>query len=89
MHKYLLALTAAAFSVAVAASAQQLPAFTAQDYARAERFMAYNTQPLVDGTAGEPHWLTNDRFWYRALTAQGSGFILVDPARKKIGRAHV
>jgi len=82
MHKYLLAPTAAAFSVAVAASAQQLPAFTAQDYARAERFMAYNTQPLVDGTAGEPHWLTNDRFWYRALTAQGSGFILVDPARK-------
>ena len=82
MHKYLLAFIAAAVAMATAAPAQQLPALTADDYARAERFLSYNTQPLVDGAAGEPHWLANDRFWYQVLTAQGSEFILVDPARK-------
>ncbi|MCR5889233.1 S9 family peptidase [Hymenobacter sp. J193] len=81
MRKYLLAFTAAAFCVSVA-SAQQRPALTAQDYARAERFLSYNTQALVDGSAGQPNWLDNDRFWYRVLTARGSEFILVDPARK-------
>ncbi|UOG73611.1 S9 family peptidase [Hymenobacter tibetensis] len=82
MPKYLLALTATAFFISVATLAQQLPALTTQDYARAERFMGYNTQPLVDGSAGQPHWLANDRFWYRVLTAQGAEFVLVDPARK-------
>jgi Tol biopolymer transport system component len=82
MPTYLLAFTAAALVTSVAASAQQLPALTAQDYARAERFMIYNTQPLVDGSVGEPHWLANDRFWYQVSTAQGSEFILVDPTRK-------
>ncbi|MFD1467004.1 DPP IV N-terminal domain-containing protein [Hymenobacter caeli] len=81
MHKQLLALTGAVF-FAAAASAQPQPALTAQDYARAERFLGHNTQPLVDGTAGEPHWLAYDRFWYRVSTAQGGAFVLVDPARK-------
>ncbi|RZK17634.1 MAG: S9 family peptidase, partial [Hymenobacter sp.] len=44
--------------------------------------MGYNTQPLVDGTTSPPAWLAGDRFWYRVLNAQGSEFILVDPARK-------
>ena len=83
MHKYVPALlTAATFFVSAAASAQQLPARTAEDYARAERFLSYNTQALVDHSAGQPNWLAGDRFWYRTLTAQGSEFILVDPARK-------
>ena len=51
------------------------------DYARAERMLGYNTQPLVDGTMGEVHWLKNDRFWYRVLTARGSEFVLVDATR--------
>ncbi|MBH8568974.1 DPP IV N-terminal domain-containing protein [Microvirga sp. STS02] len=83
MPKYVPALlTAATFFVSAAASAQQLPALTAEDYARAERFLSYNTQALVDHSAGQPNWLAGDRFWYRTLTAQGSEFILVDPARK-------
>ncbi|RYY08264.1 MAG: S9 family peptidase, partial [Cytophagaceae bacterium] len=65
-----------------AAVAQQRPALTAQDYARAEQFMGYHTQALVDGAAGQPHWLANDRFWYRVLTAKGSEYVLVDPVRK-------
>ncbi|WP_241502127.1 S9 family peptidase [Hymenobacter glacialis] len=71
-----------AFSLPEVATAQQLPALTAQDYARAERFMGYNTQALVDRSMGRPNWLANDRFWYRVMTAQGSEFMLVDPARK-------
>ena len=82
MYKYLSGISAAAFLVSAAATAQQLPARTAQDYARAEQFMGYNTQALMDHSAGPPNWLSNDRFWYRAMTAQGSEFILVDPARK-------
>ena len=77
----LLLLTAAYF-VSAATLAQQRPAVTAQDYGRAERFMSYNVQPLVDHEMGPPHWLDNDRFWYRTLTAQGGEYVFVDPARR-------
>jgi dipeptidyl aminopeptidase/acylaminoacyl peptidase len=82
MPKYLLSFAAASFFVSAVAEAQQLPARTAQDYAQAERFLSYNTQALIDHSAGSANWLAGDRFWYRVLTAQGSEFILVDPARK-------
>jgi dipeptidyl aminopeptidase/acylaminoacyl peptidase len=82
VHTSLLALTIASLCVSAAVSAQQLPPLTAQDYARAERFIGYNTLPLIDRTMGTPTWLAGDRFWYRVLTPQGSEFILVDPTRK-------
>ncbi|OWP64245.1 hypothetical protein CDA63_04190 [Hymenobacter amundsenii] len=81
MHKYAVAFVAATL-VVTAATAQQRPALTASDYAKAEQFLSYNTQPLVDGSAGPPNWLANDRFWYRVFTARGAEFVLVDPARK-------
>ncbi|RYU77771.1 S9 family peptidase [Hymenobacter persicinus] len=81
MYKYLLVLSAAAWLAPAPAPAQQRPVLTAQDYARAERFLSSGTQALVDGSAGQPHWLANDRFWYRVLTARGSEYVLVDPAR--------
>ena len=81
MHKYAVAFVAATLAV-TAATAQQRPALTASDYAKAEQFLSYNTQPLIDGSAGPPNWLANDRFWYRVLTARGTEFVLVDPARK-------
>ncbi|GGF25927.1 S9 family peptidase [Hymenobacter cavernae] len=87
MHKYLLALSAAALFLSEVALAQQQPALTTQDYARAERFMIYKTQPLVDHSIDQINWLTNDRFWYRTSTAQGSEFILIDPALKTRGPA--
>jgi dipeptidyl aminopeptidase/acylaminoacyl peptidase len=55
--------------------------FTAADYARAERFMAYNTTPLVYRAGVRPNWMENDRFWYRVTTAEGAEFVLVDPSR--------
>ena len=55
---------------------------TTADYARAEKFMGYNVNPLVLHTMGRPNWLPDERFWYRTTTAEGSAFILFDPARK-------
>ena len=55
---------------------------TADDYARAERFLAPNVIPLVTGTTGPPNWLEDGRFWYRATTQAGTEFVLVDPARR-------
>ncbi|MBT9393641.1 S9 family peptidase [Hymenobacter sp. NST-14] len=81
MQNYVLTLAAAVLLAPAGAAAQARPALTAPDYARAERFLGYNTQPLVDGSAGPPNWLANDRFWYRVLTARGSEIVLVDPAR--------
>src|SRR4051812_106663 len=55
-------------------------ALTVDDYARAERFMGYNTNPLVLHTAGRATWLPDNTFWYRTTTEKGSETILVDAA---------
>ncbi len=77
-----LSLTAAvvpALALAQAAAPRQL---TVDDYAKAERFLAANTTPLVSGMAGRPTWLADGRFWYRATTSDGAQFLLVNPARR-------
>ena len=55
--------------------------FTADDYARAEKFMPYNVNPLVLDGAVRPNWLPDGRFWYRNATADGFEFVLVNPSR--------
>src|SRR5262245_61535882 len=79
--KYALAL---ALSITVTVVGQERPeaprVLTAADYARAERFMTYNTTPLVFRSGVRPTWLPDDRFWYRVTTERGSEAILVDPA---------
>ena len=62
-------------------AAQQPRQLTAEDYARAEQFLGANASELVSGLAGQPTWLEDGRFWYRATTAGGAGFVMVDPAR--------
>ncbi|MCU1285865.1 MAG: peptidase dipeptidylpeptidase domain protein [Acidobacteriales bacterium] len=57
-------------------------ALTSADYAAAEKFMGYNTNPLVTGTV-RANWLPDNRFWYRNTTASGSDFVLFDPAKGK------
>ncbi len=61
--------------------------FTAADYARAEKFMGYNTNPLVYHSGVRPTWLADERFWYRNVTAEGSEFVLFDPAKGTRGPA--
>jgi dipeptidyl aminopeptidase/acylaminoacyl peptidase len=60
---------------------------TADDYARAERFLGYNTTPLVFGAGIRPTALPDGRFWYRVATPDGFEFILVDPAHRSRARA--
>ena len=67
--------TALAFCTSVLA--QQNPAalsLTNADYARAEKFMGYNTTPLVFGAAGRPGWMADGRFWYRVTRENGPEF---------------
>jgi dipeptidyl aminopeptidase/acylaminoacyl peptidase len=65
----------------LSARAQQGPAVTTKDYERAESFLSYGTEPLIDNNSVSPDWLPDGRFWYRNLTATGSEFILVNPAK--------
>src|SRR5262245_51952845 len=72
-----------ALAITVTVVGQQRPetprALTAADYARAERFMTYNTTPLVLRSGVRATWLPDDRFWYRVTTERGSEAVLVDP----------
>jgi hypothetical protein len=78
MHRIILALLLG-LVMNLAAFSQQ-PSLTADDYARAEKFLGYNTNPLVLHSGVRPTWLPDDRFWYRITTERGSEFILVNPA---------
>jgi dipeptidyl aminopeptidase/acylaminoacyl peptidase len=55
-------------------------AVTSAEYAQAEKFMGYNTTPLVLRAGVHPNWLPNGRFWYRMTTEKGSEAILIDAA---------
>jgi Tol biopolymer transport system component/dienelactone hydrolase len=63
-------------------AAQQPRQLTADDYARAERFLTANTVPLVRGMSSPPEWLDDGRFWYRVTNLGGADVIMVDPARR-------
>jgi dienelactone hydrolase len=67
------------------------PVLTSADYAQAERFMTYNTAPLVFRSGVRPAWLAGDRFWYRVTTPEGAEFVLVDPVtgRREAAFDHV
>src|SRR5438876_11719050 len=54
---------------------------TPADYTRAEKWMPYNTNPLVFRAGVRPTWVADERFWYRITTPEGSEFLLVDAAK--------
>jgi dienelactone hydrolase len=67
---------------AIAQQSSQTPGtITAADYARAEKWMGYNTNPLVYRAGVRPVWQDSDRFWYRVTTAEGTEFVMVDSAK--------
>ncbi len=57
--------------------AQQAPAVTAADYARAVRYLPGAFTSLADGLI-RPAWLPSDRLWFRTSSATGAEFVLVD-----------
>jgi dipeptidyl aminopeptidase/acylaminoacyl peptidase len=65
----------------VAQQGDTRPRLTAEDYQRAERWMNYNTTPLVFRATVRANWLPDDRFWYRNTIPGGAEFVLIDPAR--------
>jgi dipeptidyl-peptidase-4 len=76
---YIVLSTAAAVTI----QAQQPRQYTAEDYATAEKFMAYNMNPLAYQGAVRAEWLNDGRFWYRAADDTGITYMLVDPATGK------
>jgi dipeptidyl aminopeptidase/acylaminoacyl peptidase len=75
-------LSLAVLAAPAIALAQQPGRATADDYARAAKFLSYNVNPLVAGVNVRPSWLPDGRLWYRNTTPGGSSeVILIDPAR--------
>jgi dipeptidyl aminopeptidase/acylaminoacyl peptidase len=82
------------FHVVLVASATAIPTLsqvvfgqesrklTADDYARAEKFLGTTTVPLVTGLGFRPTFLPDGRLWYRTTAVNGSAFIIVDPAKR-------
>ena len=72
------------FTTSIVSAAQQptsTRALTADDYAQAEKFLTYETTPLVYHTV-RPTWVTDDSFWYRDTSAVGTQFLLFDTAKQ-------
>ncbi len=57
-------------------------ALTAEDYARAERYLGATTSSLVYGVTVRPTWFSDGRLWYRNTTPAGSEFVLANPTRR-------
>lgn len=60
---------------------------TKGDYARAEKFMSYNVNPLVYHGVAHATWLDDGRFWYRDNGPDGTTYMLADPGKKTKGPA--
>ncbi|HUG40180.1 MAG TPA: DPP IV N-terminal domain-containing protein, partial [Longimicrobiales bacterium] len=83
----LLLLAGLAAAMPLAGQEPYAPArLTADDYARAERFLAPGVGPLVTGVVTSPRWLDDGRVWYRVSTDDGSRIVVADPARQRVDR---
>jgi dipeptidyl-peptidase 4 len=69
---------------ALYSNAQHPDSLTAKDYARAESFLRYGTQPYIDNGEVNPIWTSGDNFWYKNLNAKGSEIIVVDAVKGTI-----
>ncbi|HLI75407.1 MAG TPA: DPP IV N-terminal domain-containing protein [Acidobacteriaceae bacterium] len=67
------------------ASAQQT--YTAQDYAKAERWLNYNTEPLIKHTVTGIAYLPDGRVFYREPDMQEAHYFLADPKLGKVSPA--
>ena len=65
-------------------TAAQATGLDAKDYARAEKFMSYNTEPLVDHAVTRVHWLDGTHFWYRDHDQAGDHYRLMDVTDRKV-----
>src|SRR5271168_2347281 len=65
--------------------AQQPRQYTVADYAQAEKFMAYNANPLAYKGLVHAVWMEDGRLWYREVEDNPDSlavtYMLVDPAK--------
>lgn len=80
MKRISISLIALFFLSSVNGVSAQGPVLTADDYARAEKMLSFNTAPLVDRASVRPTFLPDGRFWYRVLTPTGSEYVVINPA---------
>jgi len=74
--------------LAVPVAGQDAPTrLTTEDYARAERFLSQNTDPLAYGLTVSPRWQADGRFWYESTVPGGSEYVVVDPEERSRGPA--
>ncbi|HET7586464.1 MAG TPA: DPP IV N-terminal domain-containing protein [Gammaproteobacteria bacterium] len=71
-------------SACVASVSAQARPLTDADYARAERFMGYNTRPLIDHAVRYVHWLDDSHFWYVDHDASGDHYRVMDATTGKV-----
>jgi dipeptidyl aminopeptidase/acylaminoacyl peptidase len=65
----------------VSGLAQQPRQYTDQDYANAEKFLAYNVNPLAYKGQVNAQWLDDDRFWFKQVGEDGTDYVMIDPAK--------
>ncbi|MFC4763631.1 S9 family peptidase [Dyella koreensis] len=75
-------LGALVLSALSAGAVAQTTTLTADDYAKAERLMGYNTVPLVDHAVQGVAWLDDGHFGYREHDAAGDHYLRMDAAGK-------
>ena len=74
-------ITSVLYIITFPAVSQVKDSLTAKEYANAESFLRYTTQQYVDNAKVNANWISNDKFWYRNLTGQGSEFILINASK--------
>ncbi len=79
MIKHLI--TAALVASTTMATAQK-DSLSSKEYERAEKFLSYNTEVLINRNNIRPVWLPGDKLWYMVSTEKGNAFILVDAVKK-------
>ena len=86
-RKRLTGALAAGLLVCATGAMAQGRTLTAQDYAQAERFMSYNTAPLVDHDVQRVKWLDDTHFWYIDHDAGGDHAMTMDTVTGKAAPA--
>ena len=74
------ALAASSLLIAASVAAAPRPVLTDADYARAESFMPYNTDPLVLHAVSHVTWLADGEVSYVTTTRRGRRLLFVNPA---------
>jgi len=77
----------AAAALPCAAQSEASKKVTADDYRRAEKFLAASTFSLVYGANVRPSWIDDQRFWYLNAFPKGQEFIMVDAGKRIRKRA--